>query len=460
MTLKTFVTSIFIFILSSAVFQSHAAVNNPASNISIGQKLILNGEQFVKVNNNGLLMMTSTYSCPHGKKIAGEWVVCYRCDNDEHGYFNYTKMSCDCYSGYNYRSSDTKCIVCPSNSSWSTSSEVCKCNANYYMQGDNANCQSCPEHSSSSVGSTSVSNCFCDKGYYLSGSSCAACPAGATTQGSGSTSISACICGIGYAADSGTNSCIVDTTNYSSTLDAYYDASNCSNPVAWMDQWTGCSSLATHDTVCLADPRDHRTYRVRKLADGKCWQVDSLRFGGDYGEIDGCSANSGTGNFSNGGSRSLAQAQETFSTTYYGHCRAINSTYNNYLYDWVAAMQSTLAYYGSSTTFSGTQQGICPTGWHIPTGSSSGEFGNLYSNAYNYDGSAFLDSTKGNFALSGGAGGYNGSLYGQGNGGSYWSSSAYDSNFAYYLDVFSNGNVYPDDYWDKYYGLAVRCVQD
>ncbi|MBQ6436216.1 hypothetical protein IJJ27_01485 [bacterium] len=477
----TIVTTFFATLNYSS--QVHATVNRPTSQISIGQQVTINGEQFVKVNNNGLLMMTSTYSCPHGKKIAGLWVKCIACD-DAHGYYDYNADSCACTSGWNYRASDHACLTCPSNSSWNASGQVCKCSANYYMQGDNANCQSCPEHSTSAAGSTSVNNCSCDKGYYLSDSSCAACPAGATTQGSGSTSISACICGIGYVADSGTDSCVIDTTNYSSTLDTYYDAANCSDPIAWMDQWTGCSSLATvinnesvteqelaAKTVCLLDPRDHRSYRVRRFDDDgiagessgdQCWMIDSMRFGGDYGEIDGCSANSGAGNYSSGGANSLAKAQETFSTTYYGHCRAINSTYNNYLYDWVATMQSTLAYYGSSTTYTPPHQGLCPTGWHLPTGGSGSEYAALTSR-YGTNSTAVTNfwtaSSKWNGRFSGYADGSNGSLNTQGSYGYYWSSSAYSSSYAYYLYFFSSiANA--SSYGNKHYGSAVRCIKD
>ncbi|MBQ6154311.1 hypothetical protein IJJ27_02930 [bacterium] len=245
-----------------------------------------------------------------------------------------------------------------------------------------------------------------------------------------------------------------------------YDTTNCANPVGYMTTWDGCAALAEHETVCLSDPRDYRTYRVRKLADGNCWMVDSLKFGGNYGDTDGCSANSGAGNFSNGGSQNAIMAQETFATGYYGHCRAITAAdsadgnaYNNYLYDWVAALQSTLAYYGSSTTFTPPQQGICPTGWHLPSGNTSGEYGTLVS-AYNNSSTDILDASKGNFALSGDAYYSSGSLIHQGIYGLYWSSTAYDSNGAYNLWVTSggvgvgNGGDYKAD------GFAVRCIKN
>ena len=312
-------------------------------------------------------MMTATLTCPHGKRIAGQWA---------------------------------KCFDCPSGSTYDSSNVTCTCTDSSLI-------------------------------YDINTSSCT-------------------IAGMPVDAD---------------TL-------NCTSPVGYMDTWNGCSSLAEHETVCLADPRDYRTYRVRKLADGQCWMVDSLKFGGNYGDTDGCAANSGEGNYTyawcggsgvsgctRGGSNSVTKAQETFATGYYGHCRAINSTYNNYLYDWVAAMQSTLAYVGSSTTFDGRQQGLCPTNWHLPTGSSSGEFGTLYT-AYNSQGSAFLDVAKGNFTLPGYAHPMVGALTYLGKFGFYWSSSTHNSNSASHLTVSSNGSINPDGYDYTHYGLPVRCLQD
>ncbi len=330
-----------------------AATTQPLDNIQIGDHISLGNQQFIKLNNNGLLMMSSTLSCPHGKVIAGKHV---------------------------------KCFNCPADATYDSTNVSCTCN--------------------------SSSQTF----------------------------------------DWDTGACILNG------MPSDADTTNCT-PVGYMDTWDGCSSLAEHETVCLADPRDYRTYRVRKLADGKCWMIDSLKFGGNYGDTDGCSANSGVGNYGSGGSQNATMAQETFATGYYGHCRAINSTYNNYLYDWVAALQSTLAYYGSSTTFTPPQQGICPTGWHLPSGNTSGEYGTLVS-AYNNSSTDILDASKGNFALSGDAYYSSGSLIHQGIYGLYWSSTAYDSNGAYNLWVTSggvgvgNGGDYKAD------GFAVRCIKN
>lgn len=82
----------------------------------------------------------------------------------------------------------------------------CKCNQNYYgtIAGLGTQCNACPLHSTTDgAGSTSISACKCNIGYYDTESdtnsvSCSACPNNSTTDDAGSTGISACKCNIGY----------------------------------------------------------------------------------------------------------------------------------------------------------------------------------------------------------------------------------------------------------------------
>ncbi|MBQ6436530.1 hypothetical protein IJJ27_03150 [bacterium] len=394
MSLKSSIITIPLFAFSSLIScppqltgqilatnsQVHATTA-PLDNIRVGDHISLGNQQFIKLNNNGLLMMSSTFTCPHGKVIAGKHVKCFDCPSD--AIYDSTNVSCTC--------SD-------SNQTFDWKTQTCKF--------------------------------------------------------------------AGLPADA--------------------DTTNCNNPIALMDSWTGCDSLQEFDTVCLADSRDYRTYNVRKFADGQCWMVDSLKFGGNYGDTDGCAANNGEGNFTYawcggqetegctaGGSSDATKAQETFSTGYYGHCRYIgtvdNTLYNNYLYDWVAAMQNTLAYSGSTTDFEGAQQGICPAGWHLlhETGKNSGEMYDLASlhganSLPKTDSSPFwTDVSQWNGQLSGVARNEDGTLAYQGTYGIYWTSNGYSSDA-------SKGGSYgltTDSAMftaisGKAYGIAVRCVQD
>ena len=63
-----------------------------------------------------------------------------------------------------------------------------------------------------------------------------------------------------------------------------------------MFKQTDCDNYATPSALnftligCLEDERDGKLYEVRKFADGKCWMVDNLAYGGDsaHGGSDAC----------------------------------------------------------------------------------------------------------------------------------------------------------------------------
>ena len=161
-------------------------------------------------------------------------------------------------------------------------------------------------------------------------------------------------------------------------------------------------------------------------------------------------------------------------------------SYGNY-YNWYSATAGHGKYgsdYGSGYVAPGD---ICPVGWHLPKGGnksqeSTNEFWQLIvtglnggTNPANYDSSQWpyytgttegapvsnvLRSYPNNFVYSGIV---NGSSVGARNaGGNYWSSSAYHSNFTYYMRFFRSSysyDVYPGTYYGgKYYGSMVRCV--
>jgi uncharacterized protein (TIGR02145 family) len=81
----------------------------------------------------------------------------------------------------------------------------------------------------------------------------------------------------------------------------------------------------------LTDSRDGKVYVVRKLADGRFWMVQDLRFGS-------CSDSSFTTGVMQRG--------------YVGHCRTNTQPGAGYLYDWAAVSQR--------------EPGLCPAGWRVP----------------------------------------------------------------------------------------------
>ena len=193
-------------------------------------------------------------------------------------------------------------------------------------------------------------------------------------------------------------------------------------------------------TVTLTDTRDNNTYTVSKLADGKCWMTQNLRIAG----------------------KTITPADSNVTTSYTIPASSpsgfiTHDTSNAYvdsdggLYNWYTATAGT----GTQSMSSGnTTNSICPKGWRLPTGGSSGEFQTLYNN---YNSLSSLRSSPVNLTLSGDVG--NSTPYGRGSYGRYWSSTAHSSGNAY-LIYLAASNVYPAYNIGTYFGFSVRCVAD
>ena len=256
-----------------------------------------------------------------------------------------------------------------------------------------------------------------------------------------------------------------------------------------LQNWSGCSSLASGSVTALTDIRDNDTYAVAKLADGKCWMIENLRLD-----------NSPELSSANTHNPSISQLSPTTDPTQTAWCNtnssdcddqsmlATNNTtlftnntassysassnvysYGNY-YNWYSATAGHGKYgnnYGSSFTSPGD---ICPAGWHLPTGKdASGEFG-LLDIALGGTGASSSSSTTptgtdmskawrtypNNFVYSGYVNGSSVNI--RGSYGNYWSASGNASYSAYNLYFISTG-VHPGTGGgSKYYGGMVRCL--
>lgn len=201
----------------------------------------------------------------------------------------------------------------------------------------------------------------------------------------------------------------------------------------------------------MTDQRDNQVYRTRVMPDGRTWMIENLRFG--------------TCNASTFNSYYTGTVQNQIADGYYGVCIASTVAGGGHLYNWQAAMNHANARYNTSGNPSGnvngnspTQwQGICPPGWHLPSGGSTGEFQQLY---------ASLCSQPAKFYP--GTGAFEGVLGGNGDGSSvlnagsygyYWSSTFNSTSNAYSLSFYS-GYVSPQNTLSKRNGAAVRCVQN
>ena len=271
-----------------------------------------------------------------------------------------------------------------------------------------------------------------------------------------------------------------------------------------------CDRAPIGDTTQLTDTRDGKKYWVTKLADNNCWMTQNLDLDlsttkaltpddsdvssswtptiststtiynnnsntGQYSWDPGMYVKSDPGGYSDycgisyditsfndsdctsagwtNVSSMTPMSDGTTNTAISGNTYNAHYLVGNY-YQWNAATAGT----GGSITDTNATDSICPKGWQLPTSNNSnnGSFQALM-NTY----SIGDDSTKiTQSPLYFHPGGYvdSGSLRYAGDGGRYWSSTAFSSTYnAYYL-YFTSGYVDPSNYSNRYDGKSVRCL--
>jgi uncharacterized protein (TIGR02145 family) len=235
-----------------------------------------------------------------------------------------------------------------------------------------------------------------------------------------------------------------------------------------------CSNATAGDYWYLTDTREPsniQTYKVKQMADGRIWMVQNLKFG------DKCNKEAYVGNTSSDQKGNLT----TISGDYFGDCMnrwdaSRTPDARGYLYNWAAAVNKSGAYYGGSykgcsgksagttSTNPGACRGICPVGWHIPTGGTSGEFYDLH-NASGRNCSTSSDKCwNASSDWEGVLGGdvlVSGALNGPGEHANYWTSTDYGNSVYAYCLLFYSTSVLPGtSFSSKYSGFPVRCVRN
>ena len=218
----------------------------------------------------------------------------------------------------------------------------------------------------------------------------------------------------------------------------------------WIDPTAHIESMQNFDpssipnignSAIVYDVRDGNEYIVRRLKDGNVWMTQNLRIANKV-------ITSADSNLPSGETYTVpASDLSSFTTSYNTNSAYLDSTYGGY-YNFYTA---TAGWGTNSVTSGNSPKDICPKGWRLPTGGSSGEFQTLYNN---YNSFALMQGEP-NFTLPGNVG--NGSVYNQGSYGYFWSSTVSDANYAYYLYLLSSG-VRPANRNYKYRGFSVRCV--
>jgi len=147
-----------------------------------------------------------------------------------------------------------------------------------------------------------------------------------------------------------------------------------------------------------------------------------------------------------------------------------NCTTYGGLYQWAEAVQYKNG--ASNTTsqnpaFSDNVQGICPTGWHIPT---KAEFESLKASANSSSnalkavgqgtGTGAGTNTSGFSALLAGRRDISSNFTSLGNGALFWNSSGFASGNGYLMILWYDDKNINMDYGAKSYGFSVRCIKD
>ena len=279
-----------------------------------------------------------------------------------------------------------------------------------------------------------------------------------------------------------------------------------------------CSGLTTaalgfkslNSVSALTDQRDGQTYAIAKLADGNCWMIENLRLADkDSNNNDVILSSTNTNNPSlpltniydtSSTSNHLSPtssiayvagtAPEGWCNTHSADCddqsrirtdntanratytsgQTVSSqdanlySYGNY-YNWYSATAGNGTYSKSSDEVAGD---LCPSGWRLPYGRISGNGktpgGFYYLNYKLNNDSSITNSTAinklraypNNFLYSGGVS--SASLNNRGSNGTYWSSTVYNNNNAFYLIFHSSGVSPGSSGGPKYAGRAVRCI--
>ena len=255
-----------------------------------------------------------------------------------------------------------------------------------------------------------------------------------------------------------------------------------------------CSNLANvGDSTYVYDNRDNEIYLISKLADGKCWMLENLRLdftdstilnglstsnthvdsaslvslrsgnrsAGDQYARDGFSGSNWTESYRS--YQPMINVSRTVNDTQYTKntispvTNGIGSGKIGVYYNYCAASAGSYCYDSSdgvdvANTLSDAKYDICPAGWRMPTGSSSGEYEALYED-YSYDETTFNTNLSLPFS------GYfsSPSLNELGTRGRFWTSTWYDTWDMYNLRV-NSSQVSNYNTNDRYDGLPVRCL--
>lgn len=243
------------------------------------------------------------------------------------------------------------------------------------------------------------------------------------------------------------------------------------------------SNCPTTATV-VYDNRDETAYHVAKLADGKCWMLDNLALDIADNTIKNKLSPTNTnateasltslksGNRSANSKYATAGVSTSWSTNSYS-VPLVNMTSKDVVpnnapvggagfnkvggyYNYCAASAGSYCFgdgtsYGSSS--GSATENICPAGWTLPSGNTSGKYNTMYSTNYNSDYEAFRTALSLPFA----GYYYSGSAKSKGSLAHFWSSTRNNGHYMYDLSI-DTSSINTSSRYGRDYGLSVRCI--
>ena len=195
----------------------------------------------------------------------------------------------------------------------------------------------------------------------------------------------------------------------------------------------------------VKDKRDGNKYYIAKLPDGNCWMTQNLR-------IINTEISSKLSDLPSDTTWTVPASSSAWNSgtnVNIAYIDAPGNTYGGY-YSFYAAT----AGWGSSAVASGSSpQSICPKGWKLPTGGSTGEYQVLHNT-----GSSLASTWLGNAGYLNYAGvKYGANIEARGSQGRFWTGTVQNSSNAYYYHISANYNAYMNQS-GKSDGNSVRCI--
>ena len=171
----------------------------------------------------------------------------------------------------------------------------------------------------------------------------------------------------------------VDSTKSAGSYTTTLNFVAVATPVEYIQNLDPNSCITTAPTT-VYDTRDYESYEIQRLADGRCWMLDNLRLGSAIT----MRLNSEDTNIARGTSFTLPASTSGVWGTYidpkinidvkdnllsYGNGSGKTGVYYNYC----AASAGSICI-PKGENYANASYDICPAGWRMPTGGSSGEY--------------------------------------------------------------------------------------